>query len=343
MLQLILLVDYRDHFYSSRLASNLSMDVPRIVVNLSNCGICARVLRYADVDLRKGDYEGIPILYQSSQDPDLRYKGYIEDILFGLSLRGGILIPDFTKFRAHHNKVFMEVLRQCTQNAHVQSLNSEVFGTLEEYKTKTSDNAVVMKPSEGFQSKGIQMIEGRENQLKYARRVSSSFSFCNIRWKIESLLYHTPYIPMSMNRRKFVIQEYVRGLLSDYKIVIYGNRYYVLERLNTQGKFGASGGKNRSFPKELPAGLLDFAANCFDAFKVPFASFDIGSKDGDFFLFEFQFVCFGQYTVEMADFCFQRVSPPTKWTIVHGPFEAEKELAEAVAWFLNNHHQKEKE
>jgi len=336
MLDLLILVDYRQHFYSSRKTSHLGMNVTRIVANLFHRGIGARVVQFAEIDLRRDDFRGVPILYQSSQDPDLRYKSYIEDLLLGLSLRGAVLVPDFAKFRAHHNKVFMEVLRDCTHHPGVQSLASQVFGTFEEYEdfSRSTDGGVVMKPSEGAQSKGIRVVRGRAEQLKYARRLSSSFSLCNVGWRIRNILFGDKYVRMSMNRRKFITQEYVPDLPNDYKVVIYGTKYFVVDRMNRRRDFRASGGGLLSFPAELPTGLLDFAETCFRAFNVPFASFDIGVKAGRFFLFEFQFVCFGQYAVEMAEFCFERMPPAQIWTMVRGQFEAEKELADAVASYL---------
>jgi glutathione synthase/RimK-type ligase-like ATP-grasp enzyme len=336
MLDLIILIDYRKQFYSSRKTSHFGMDVPNIVASFLSHGIASRVLQYAEIDLRKDNYQGVPILYQSAQDPDLRYKSFIEDILLGLSLRGAVLVPDFPKFRAHHNKVFMEILRDCTKYSGVQSLYSQVFGTFEEYKlfAKSIGECVVIKPSEGAQSQGVRMVEDRKKQYKYVWRLSSSFSLCNFRWIIRNILFGDKYVRMSMNRKKFIIQEYVSDLPKDYKVVIYDTKYFVVERMNRRRDFRASGGGLLSFPIELPTGLLDFAETCFLAFNVPFASFDIGIKASEFFLFEFQFVNFGQYAVEMAGFCFERIPTEHLWKIVYGHFEAEKELAVAVVNYL---------
>ncbi len=91
---------------------------------------------FVDIDFIRHSYTDSWVLYQSSEDPDLLYKGYLEDILFGMQLQGAKLIPTLEFFRAHHNKVFMEVLRNVRGPKRIQNIRAWTFGTLEEFLLK---------------------------------------------------------------------------------------------------------------------------------------------------------------------------------------------------------------
>ena len=74
----------------------------------------------------------------------------------------------------------------------------------------------------------------------------------------------------SMHRAKFVAQELLPGLKGDYKVLVYGEKFYVLHRESRKKGFGASGSGRFRFHDVLPAGLLDYAESVFLGFRVPF-------------------------------------------------------------------------
>lgn len=112
MMQLLILLDYRSHFYSSTRARGDTMDVEAVKAGFEQLGYSVLVQHYSDLNFCNSNWTDTLVLYQSSEDPSLLYKDYIEDVLLGLQTQGAILIPRFEKFRAHHNKVFMEILRK---------------------------------------------------------------------------------------------------------------------------------------------------------------------------------------------------------------------------------------
>jgi hypothetical protein len=130
---ILLLLDYRDQFYFSTRHRGASVDVERLKKYFSDYGFNLVTKHFYEIDLRKEDYKNKWVLYQSSEDPGLYYKDYIEDILLGLKTQGAQLIPDFKYFRAHHNKVFMEILRDVLNIREIQNIRSRSFGTYEEY------------------------------------------------------------------------------------------------------------------------------------------------------------------------------------------------------------------
>jgi glutathione synthase/RimK-type ligase-like ATP-grasp enzyme len=334
--ELYLFVDYRHTFYSSTRSKALSLNLAAIAERFSHHGYRLIIRQFSEVDFRSESFRGQWVLYQSSEDPGLLYKDYIEDVLLGLALRGARLVPDFIHFRAHHNKVFMEILRDCIPDSCVQSLHAHVYGTYEEFMQahQTTDKPIVIKPAEGSRSRGVRLADNLDSQRLNAKRVSSSFSFCNWWWFARHIIFGSVYVRMSNNRRKFITQDFLPGLTHDYKVVIYGTKYYVLQRRNRLGDFRASGSGLLSFPFDLPNGLLDFAENVFLAFDVPFASLDIANHTDGFVLLEFQFVSFGQFAVEQSNWYFQRSTDTSDWVAIQRRSSAEEELADSVVQYV---------
>ena len=54
----------------------------------------------------------IAYVYTSSEDAELKYKSFIEDVILSLELSGSIVIPSFNHLRANNNKVFMELMKR---------------------------------------------------------------------------------------------------------------------------------------------------------------------------------------------------------------------------------------
>ena len=241
--ELLLLVDYRNFFYMSVRHKDASMDVELIRKYFSDEGWTLVIKKYPEIDFRTDTYQGKRILYQSSEDRDLFYKSYIEDMLLGLKLQGAILIPDFHYFRAHHNKVFMEILRDISHLREIQNIKSKGFGAYEDFARELSlfPAEIVFKPSEGCGSSGVRLLRDQAAKQKYVKRSSQSFHPIDaLKNNIKSYVRH-PYFKKSNHRRKFVIQNFIPDLQNDYKILIYGDKYYVLFRRNRKNDFRASG------------------------------------------------------------------------------------------------------
>ena len=330
MIQLLILLDYRSHFYSSTYARGATMDVWAIKSGFEELGYRVFIQHYSDINFSDSDFRNTFVLYQSSEDPSLLYKEYIEDVLLGLRAQGAILIPGFEKFRAHHNKVFMEILRKTILIPGVTSFFSQCFGTYEDYQRSFSPLSypVVFKPSGGSKSSDVLIARNKNEADACARKLSATPSFYNLWMTIRNWFDRKGFTPRSDHRRKFVVQQYVPNLSGDYKVVIYGDKYFVLFRENRENDFRASGSGQLSFPKEVPLQVLDFAHHTFSVFDVPYASFDIGFDGNSCYLFEFQFVMFGQFAVERSEWFFTKGKKG--WTRRDEKTSVESELVTAV-------------
>jgi len=335
MKEIILLVDYRGTFYSSikNALSLCSMNIAKLIKNFADQGIKANVLRFSDIDFRK-DWAGKAILYQSAEDYELRYRSYIEDMILGLSLAGARLLPSFPFLRAHHNKVFMEILRQTSRIAEANTLDTQMFGTFEDFaKVGSLNYPIVLKPGSGAGSTGVQLVKNGKQAKKSAKSVSWSGDYLWMTKEIIKRLIRKNYHPYSLYRRKFIIQEFIPNLAYDYKVLVYGNRVFVVRREVRTNDFRASGSGKLNWPEEVSEQLLNFAWRLFEAFDVPHASFDIAETGYAYHLIEAQFVDFGPATLERSKHHW--VHKATGWEQCHGPAELEHAFVEGVVRYMD--------
>src|SRR3989344_6050139 len=309
--RVFLLLDYRDQFYFSTRYRGACADIERLKEYFKDNDYELIVKHFSEIDLRKENYKNEWILYQSSEDPSLFYKDYIEDILLALCLQGAKIIPDFKYFRAHHNKVFMELLRDILPIYEIKNILSKEFGTYEEY-TKSdfpvSTDTYILKPGSGTRSSGVKLLNSSNAKRKYPYNISKTFTFENLKLFISKFKTGEPFTPMSNNRHKFIVQNFVSGLEGDFRVIAYGEKYYAVFRGNRDNDFRASGSGKLNFVIILPEGLLDYAKSVYTQFNVPFMSLDIGHKNGIFYLFEFQCLCLGQYTLEKSKFYYTQIN-----------------------------------
>jgi glutathione synthase/RimK-type ligase-like ATP-grasp enzyme len=332
-----IICDYKNRFESKYTAEPYRSGFNKNLLKecFNGFGFEVSFIHYPDIDFRSKNYKSELFLYSSSEEKKNLYKSYIEDIILGLELTGAIVIPQFKYLRAQNNKLFMEVLRNLNSNNSLKKLDFRHFGTIEELRNKRSSitGTYVIKPSEGAKSKGISSASDFERIVGNVKKISRSPNLYEETKDILRRFRHKGYIPDSRYSKKFILQEMISDLPFDWKILIFNEKYYVLKRQNRKKDFRASGSGLFHFEKNLPAGLLDFARNAYNAFKSPNLSIDIGFNGKDFYLIEFQFLYFGSYTLEYSEFYF--IWDEDQWGIVKGESVLEMEYARSVAAFIN--------
>ncbi len=331
-----LLTDYKGHFGSKHAAVpyRSGFDRELLVRSFAQHGWRADFLGFCDVDFRAGDWAGRPVLYTSAQDHALHYKAFVEDIVLGLEAAGAWVIPPFRLLRAHHNKVFMEILRDLRKPGGASDLAARSFGTLEELRQHLAQISLpaVIKPAAGDMGRSVILCRDRAELLRGAAKVSSSRHLRSDLWDLGRRIRRKGYRRESLHRRRFVVQSFLAGLADDWKVLVYGRKYYVLRRRVRTGDFRASGSGNFEFVRDVPAQLLDFASEVFASFDVPQISLDIAVAEDRLHLFEFQAVYFGTTTIDEAPFHFER--SPTAWQPIDGASRVEEEFALSVAEYL---------
>lgn len=337
--KLLLLTDYKG-FFGSKQKSPIyrgGMDLPKLTGYFSQLGYDVSVRKFTDLDISKIIHEKPVVLYTSSEDESDRYKSFIEDIILTLDTAGILLIPKYSYLRAHNNKVFMEMLRQTQGNEAIQTIHSKFFGTLEELRSKAFEleYPVVIKKFGGAMSRGVAKADNTEQLLKIAARFSRSFALKhNVKELLRKLKYKDSYIRESFYRNKFIVQNFIEGMSNDWKVLVYGNKAYILYRGVKDNDFRASGSGKFIFDENIPEGILEYAWNIQNHFNVPHISLDVGFDGKQFHLLEFQFLYFGTTTLEKSPHYFYRDNG--KWQIVRQPSDLETIYAESIHEYLTH-------
>lgn len=333
-----ILVDYRGQFYSSVRSSTIGYDLSKLKESLIELGYECQILSFKEVIGFTKIKDSI-FIYQSSEDRELFYKGYIQDILLYIKSKGGVVIPDFDCFNAHHNKLYQELILKSEKFEKVKVLKSNLFGTFEELQATskgTFSYPCVVKGASGSTSKSVYLASNHKELLERASLVSKTFNIYDfIRFSIKKLI-KKGYIPESLHRKKFIIQEFIPGLEGDFKVLVFGNKYYVLQRFNRKNDFRASGSGKFKYPDFTPSNILDAAKEVFERFESPCISLDLAldNSSNNVFIIELQFLMFGTITLEKSTGYYFYDTDSLQWVWKEEKPELEKTYAIALNKFL---------
>lgn len=334
MKHLVALCDYHGRFGSRYFSKpyRSGMDKQLLAQAFMQYGVSVDFCPMADpylMDNLKEKY----FIYTSQEDPGYLYKSFIEDVVFGLELAGAYPIPDFKYLKANNNKVFMEMLRKLMLPEKYQ-IKSRWIGAAEEAFVSQDQVKIpiVIKDSEGAGSKGVSLANSnRSLKRKLLRSSRSRFLTFEVRDCLRSLR-HKGYTRESLNRRKHLLQEFIPGMNNDWKVLVYGDKYYVLKRQNRPRDFRASGSGLFSYEDSVNPVLLDAAKEVKGYFNVPHISLDLAISDNHVILIEFQFVYFGTSTLEKSPYYYTKSSGA--WQKIVGKSILEDVYAKAVVDYL---------
>lgn len=340
MKKVTILLDYKGRFETKYTAIpyRSGMDKECLKQCFKKLNIEVEYITFNQLNFRDSSLKDRLFLYSSSEDKEGYYKSYIEDIILGLKQSEAIVIPEYKFLKAHHNKVFMEILFSLAFKDGLQNLQSVYFGTIESLVKVPECFQVgweyVIKPAEGSMSKGISGATGFSDIIKKAKKISRTTSFLNELKEVIRKFKYRDYISDSKFRRKFIIQKKVTGLSGDWKILIYGNKFYILKRTNRKNDFRASGGGRLSYTPDIPAGILDFSEKIYKTLNIPNLSLDIGFNGNQFYLFEFQCLYFGTYTLEKSEYYYIREK--NGWVTIKSKSILEEEYARSISEYISH-------
>ena len=335
--EVVILTDYKGFFGSKQkgIIYRGGMDIPLLIRLFNDKEYKAGSVEIAHLNIKEILQNHPVILYTSSEDKNGFYKSYIEDVIYHLEACGILVVPSFTHLKAHNNKVAMELLRDRTDFKAIQTIQSKVFGTIEELK-KNADLftfPVVIKTASGAMSKGVARADNSDELIRKAKMISKSRDFWyNAKELLRLLKYKNKYVRESFHRNKFVVQNLIPDLNNDWKVLVYGSRCYVLYRGNRHNDFRASGSGKFEFRKDNPDGMLDYVMQIKNHFNVPHISLDIGFDGQKFHLIEFQFLYFGTTTIEKAPFFF--LNENNKWSVIEKKSNLEDVYVDSIISYL---------
>lgn len=339
MKKLLIIKDLRDWFWSTypNWETPVSLDVSYMEKYFSEKGYEVEVSSYLEFDYTK-DYAGYYVLYGSAEDYCGGSKAFMEDVLVHLSNQGANLLPEFKYFRAHDNKVMMEILRYGFNDETLKTIQTKVWPSYEALKeADIKEYPVIVKRAGGAGGEGVFLAHDRKELYKYAEKVSRLtnlmqyyyLSCVNIKQKLSRKK------PVQINNTKFITQNYIAGLDGDYKVLVFGEHYYVLHRLNRKNDFRASGsGQFTKDNSDKIDAILDFAKSCTKDIKAPWLSLDICHDGNVCHLIEFQCINFGFKAMSMSEQHY--VQEDGNWTVVKGNVVPEEEFCYSVQYYLEH-------
>jgi len=336
MQKIILLTDYLERFSSKWAAMpyRSGMDKTRLIEYFSASGYDCEFLNFSELDFRGNSFSGVPVLYSTSEDTAGHYRDYIEDVLLGLACQGAFLIPRFELFRAHHNKVFMEILRDLMPINESQNIRTKHFGTLEDLFCKISEITFpcVVKRASGAGSSGVFKASSEKELIKCVKKISRTPYWFDEIWDFGRSLKHKGYIRESRHRNKYIVQTFIEGLTHDWKVLVFDDRFYVLRRSNRKNDFRASGSGMLEYRQDTPGEVLDLAQEIYRFLDVPNISIDVAYDGKQTYLLEFQCVGFGTHALDTSPFYFKRKNG--NWRSVIEESILEKVYAESITNFV---------
>lgn len=261
------------------------------------------IIEARNITFNKEFWNGKYVIYNSSEENGLHYKSYLEDVMLGLKLLGAKLLPHFELLRAHENKVFMEILRESIIPEELRTLKAQVFGTFEEVENAYLENKIelpcVIKKATGNLSRGVTLAKNKEELFKKAKSFTSTYNLKHFLKEYLRTKKHSGYKKESSYQNKIIIQPLIPDLKCDWKLLVYGDKIFILQRNIKEGDFRASGsginyqaGSKSGFPTEY----LDFAYKFFKSLDAPNLSMDFAFDGQKAYIFEFQGLYFGTST-----------------------------------------------
>lgn len=297
--------------------------------------------------------EGTFVFYPSSEVSGLFYKEYIEDVLLDLQYRGLVLLPRFELFRAHHNKVFMEMIRDSLWNESLKTIKSYSVYGVEDLNNMFSviehclGYPMVLKMSSGSGARGVALANTpRELKVKVRKMTSVIYKNYSTPWysgvmlsKIKSRIKQVmgkKVNKITYPQEKVIIQNFISNLHYDYKVLVFGNKYYTLKRLTRKNDFRASGSGKFIFPESITPeieSILSMAKALYEELCVPILSVDIAYDGKKSHVIEFQCVSFGPYTLQFSPMYFKQ-DTNGKWISVRKKSTLEDEIGNALNRFI---------
>lgn len=342
MNKIYLLTDYLDRFESKHddFPYRSGMDKKKLKKYFKNFNYDASFYKFSDIANANIDFNNTPIFYTSQEDPGYYYKSYIEDVIYYLELSGCKVIPSYKFLKANNNKVFMELLRK-EMKLEDKPLKSFVFGTLEEgleYLNKT-EFPVVVKAAEGAQGTTVRLAESKKEFIKVVKELSSTEQLKHDLKEIGRSYKYAGYKKLSKHRSKYILQEYLSGLVNDWKVYVFGSKVFVFYRpLFKHRGFRASGGgyDNYFYGQEakIPNGMLDYVWEIAQTIKTPFMSLDIVTNQESFNLLEYQMIYFGKAGIlkKYSKEYFEKTNDG--WKIISNEGDVERVYVESIVEFL---------
>lgn len=287
------------------------------------------------------------LFYSTIYQP--KYLQYIRDtVVFISQIRPDIiLMPNQEQLHSFENKGVQEYYKKIHG---IDSLQGKYYGDIDELidDSERMPFPFVLKKNEGALSIGVFLAKDKNTLIDFSKKWKKMTLKEKLAYKLNrknSFKRDTNLKPvLHLLEKNFdiffekripvITQQFVAGLDGDFKVLVFGDKYYVLKRKIRKNDFRASGSGNFLW-EDQPQEVLDFAKEVTTKLNVPFISLDIGvDNNGTCYLFEYQGTAFGPMTLTASERYF--VYKKEEWKKIEEKSNLEKEYAYAIDYFLRH-------
>ncbi|ESU22157.1 hypothetical protein FEDK69T_21330 [Flavobacterium enshiense DK69] len=322
----------------------MGLDIETIKTTLeSGFGHTVEIVDFAKI---AGDYSVLPynavLFYTASYNEN--YNQFIKDVVFDISQSRPdvLLLPNIDQLYSFENKGYQELYKK---RIGIKNVPGSYFGDTDDFLATDVSYPFVYKSLRGAMSSGVQLINTGEEFHRIVRKGKKIGLVERLRLlkkerkkhKDQSLQPVEKYSDVNFSkfftkRNPFVVQQFVPGLECDYKVLQFGEKYFVLKRSVRDNDFKASGSGKFEWvePSEK---VLDYAESVIVKMNVPFNSLDIVETADYCALVEFQGIGFGPLTLIGSSFYYQKFNG--NWQKIMAKSNLETEYANAIHCGLN--------
>lgn len=331
----ILIVTTSSGFFAQNKMPWSSMDVKFIADYFIGKGYSVAVVDFNYLYENINSIKNNIVIYTSSQR--VEHKKYIEDIVFSLQV-DNFLIPSFEAFMAHDNKGFQSVL---DKKYNLSLIPSKYFSDISEVNEDISFPCV-FKPANGASSTGVSIVHDMKQLSKNLNDVNT-YTIQDLKRDIKRYFFPNKYNSlweeyMSFGKKRFVLQKLIPELKYDYKVLIFGKKFYVLKRFAAKNDFRASGSGIHARDLTLDDNELLIVLNKAEEFRGNFRShiysLDICVFNNVAYLIEFQFTHVGPVTLSESSLYYAR-DDAGQWEAIMTKSNLENEFCLAVSEYIN--------
>lgn len=295
--EILIITDYKGA-YRQDISRSQGIELDKMKDVLKKADFIVEEIKYNDL-LKRGlkQIKNKIIVYTSSEN--IEYKEYIKDIMYELA-KENVLVPRYDLLMCHEDKIYQEILKE---SLGIYSLDARIYATLRDIEGDMSKIKfpIVIKKSVGAGSISVYKANNEKELKKKIKKMNRGRDYWEFYAKALYKKVKGNLSPYYFEDEKYfgryVLQEFVPDLENDWKVLVFGNKYYALKREVRKKDFRASGSGKFSF--EIPEiEVLDYAKAIYEKMDVPFLSLDLCmDRNKKVYLIEFQGLHFGPYTL----------------------------------------------
>ncbi|WP_017221053.1 hypothetical protein [Moritella dasanensis] len=333
-MKIVYIVTTENGFFAQGVMPWSSMNIQEIKKNLMKYNFEVRIVTFKFLEDNINTLRNSIIIYTSSQRNE--HKNYISDLISFFD-EDNILIPNLESLKAHDNKGYQVLFNY---KYDLGLIESQYYCDVSEVNADSQVFPCVYKPANGASSIGVEIVKNIEDIKKIVTsnwKIDKDFLKKNVKkYFLKSRYNHKWEEYISFAPSRFVLQKFLPGMDSDFKVLIFGDKYYLLKRYTQKNDFRASGSgiHSRDICFDDAVKILDKAKEIKNKFKSHIYSLDLCIYNDQVHVIEFQFTHVGPITLIDSEYHFS--FSDNEWVKHYATANLETEFSTSLIRYLND-------